>query len=75
MMVLPPAPFVETYLHFGKGRKPHFRRIKKDAMQKKLTLEATGFLTPHPYKGPLAEHEHKGLERSSFVIFGYGSRV
>ena len=34
----------------------------------------TVLLTPQPYKGPLASHEHKGLERGShrFITFHYG---
>ena len=30
----------------------------------------TVLLTPRPYKGPLAQHEHKGLERGSHVSTG-----
>ena len=32
-------------------------------MEFALAYAHQSFLTPHPYKGPLPEHEYKGLER------------
>ena len=32
-------------------------------------------LTPHPYKGPLLKHEHKSLERGSYMLIQYNALI